>query len=379
MPTITCVDDFRTLARRRIPRFAFDYLDGGAGHEIGLRRNVEAFDALKLMPRMLVNVDKIDTSTTFFGRKWNMPFATAPIGAGGIMWPGGEEAIARAAVEAGIPYTNATPACISLERIKEVAGDNAWFQLYVGRAEPMVQDLVNRAEAAGYDVMFVTVDVPVPPRRFRDLRNKFTMPFAWSPSVIWQLVQRPQWSIGTLMNGIPRFANMERYAPIKGVQPMARYMSSQVTGKFDWDSLKRLRDRWKGRIVPKGLMSVEDCLKAKAIGCDGIVVSNHGGRQLGSLPSSIEVLPAIRAAVGKDFPLIIDSGIRSGEHIVKALASGADFCLLGRAVVYSVAALGKAGPKVALDMLKAEMEQVQGQIGYPQLADLKSHSPAMPA
>jgi (S)-mandelate dehydrogenase len=379
MPTITCVDDFRTLARRRIPRFAFDYLDGGAGHEIGLRRNVEAFDALKLMPRMLVNVDKIDTSTTFFGRKWNMPFATAPIGAGGIMWPGGEEAIARAAVEAGIPYTNATPACISLERVKEVAGDNAWFQLYVGRAEPMVQDLVNRAEAAGYDVMFVTVDVPVPPRRFRDLRNKFTMPFAWSPSVIWQLVQRPQWSIGTLMNGIPRFANMERYAPIKGVQPMARYMSSQVTGKFDWDSLKRLRDRWKGKIVPKGLMSVEDCLKAKAIGCDGIVVSNHGGRQLGSLPSSIEVLPAIRAAVGKEFPLIIDSGIRSGEHIVKALASGADFCLLGRAVVYSVAALGKAGPKVALDMLKAEMEQVQGQIGYPQIADLKSHSPAMPA
>jgi len=377
MPTITCVDDFRTLARRRIPRFAFDYLDGGAGHEIGLRRNVEAFDALKLMPRMLVNVDKIDTSTTFFGRKWSMPFATAPIGAGGIMWPGGEEAIARAAVEAGIPYTNATPACISLERVKEVAGDNAWFQLYVGRAEPMVQDLVNRAEAAGYDVMFVTVDVPVPPRRLRDLRNKFTMPFAWSPSVIWQLMQRPQWSIGTLMNGIPRFANMERYSPIKGVQPMARYMSSQVTGKFDWDSLKKLRDRWKGKIVPKGLMSVEDCLKAKEIGCDGVVVSNHGGRQLGSLPSSIEVLPAIRAAVGKDFPLIIDSGIRSGEHIVKALASGADFCLLGRAVVYSVAALGKPGPKVALDMLKAEMEQVLGQIGYPQIGDLKTHAPVM--
>src|SRR5690606_28365242 len=240
---------------------------------------------------------------------------------------------------------NATPACISLERIKEVAGDNAWFQLYVGRAEPMVQDLVNRAEAAGYDVMFVTVDVPVPPRRLRDLRNKFTMPFAWSPSVMWQLACRPQWSVGTLLNGIPRFANMERYSPIKGVQPIARYMSSQVTGKFDWDSLKKLRDRWKGRIVPKGLLSVEDCVKAKEIGCDGVVVSNHGGRQLGSLPTSIEVLPAIRAAVGKDFPLIIDSGIRSGEHIVKAIASAADVCLLGRAVVYSVAALGHPGPQ----------------------------------
>jgi isopentenyl diphosphate isomerase/L-lactate dehydrogenase-like FMN-dependent dehydrogenase len=374
---IASVSDFRTLAKRRIPRFAFDYLDGGAGDEIGLRRNIEALDAVKLMPRMLVNVEKIDLSTNFFGRTWKMPFATAPIGAGGIMWPGGEEAIARAAIEAGIPYTNATPACISLERVREIAGDNAWFQLYVGRAEPMVEDLVNRAEAAGYDVMFVTVDVPVPPRRLRDLKNHFTMPFAWSPSVIWQLVQRPRWSIGTLLNGIPRFANMERYAPIKGVQPMARYMSSQVTGKFDWESLKRLRDRWKGRIVPKGLMSVEDCLKAKEIGCDGVVVSNHGGRQLGSLPSSIEVLPAIRAAVGKDFPLIIDSGIRSGEHIVKALAAGADFCLLGRAVVYSVAAMGKPGPKMALDLLRAEMEQVLGQIGYPNLAELKAKSPVM--
>jgi isopentenyl diphosphate isomerase/L-lactate dehydrogenase-like FMN-dependent dehydrogenase len=374
---IASVSDFRTLAKRRIPRFAFDYLDGGAGDEIGLRRNIEALDALKLMPRMLVNVEKVDLSTTFLGRKWKMPFATAPIGAGGLMWPRGEEAIARAAVEAGIPYTNATPACISLERIREVAGDNAWFQLYVGRAEPMVEDLVKRAEAAGYDVMFVTVDVPVPPRRLRDLHNKFTMPFAWTPWVIWQLVTHPEWSIRTLLNGIPRFANMERYAPIKGVQPMARYMSSQVTGKFDWDSLKKLRDRWKGKIVPKGLLSPEDCVKAKEIGCDGVVVSNHGGRQLGSLPTSIEVLPAIRAAVGKDFPLIMDSGIRSGEHIVKALASGADFCLLGRAIVYSVAGMGVSGPAVAMDLLRAEMEQVLGQIGYPTIDALKVGAPAM--
>jgi isopentenyl diphosphate isomerase/L-lactate dehydrogenase-like FMN-dependent dehydrogenase len=179
------------------------------------------------------------------------------------------------------------------------------------------------------------------------------------------------------MNGIPRFANIERYAPNPGVQPLARYMSSQVTGKFDWDSLKRLRDRWKGKLVPKGLLSVEDCLKAKEIGCDGIVVSNHGGRQLGSLPTSIEVLPAIRAAVGKDYPLIIDSGIRSGEHIVKALASGADFCLLGRAIVYSVAGMGVSGPATVMDLLRAEMEQVLGQIGYPTIDLLKAGAPAM--
>jgi len=377
MPTITSVSDFRTLARRRIPRFAFDYLDGGAGDEVGVRRNTDAFDALKLMPRMLVNVEKIDLSTTFFGKKWNMPFGTAPIGAGGLMWPRGEEAIARAAVEAGIPYTNSTPACTSLERIREVAGENAWFQLYVGRAESMVEDLVGRAEAAGYDVMFVTVDVPLPPRRLRDLRNHFTMPFAWSPWVVWQLLIHPEWSIRTVMNGIPRFANIERYAPNPGVQPLARYMSSQVTGKFDWDALKRLRDRWKGKLVPKGLLSVEDCLKAKEIGCDGIVVSNHGGRQLASLPTSIEVLPAIRAAVGKDFPLILDSGIRSGEHIVEAIASGADFCLVGRAMIYAVAGLGVAGPKTALELLHAEMVQALGQIGYPTLAELRTNSPIM--
>jgi isopentenyl diphosphate isomerase/L-lactate dehydrogenase-like FMN-dependent dehydrogenase len=194
---------------------------------------------------------------------------------------------------------------------------------------------------------------------------------------MWQLALRPEWSIRTLLNGIPRFANMERYAPIKGVQPMARYMSSQVTGKFDWDALNKLRDRWKGKIIPKGLLSVEDCVKAKEIGCDGVVVSNHGGRQLGSLPTSIEVLPAIRAAVGKDFPLIFDSGIRSGEHIVKALASGADFCLLGRAIVYSVAGMGVTGPTVVMDLLRAEMEQVLGQIGYPTIDALKAGAPAM--
>lgn len=375
MPTITCVSDFRTLARRRIPRFAFDYLDGGAGDELGVRRNTEAFDEVKLMPRMLVNVEKIDTSTTFFGRKWNMPFATAPVGAGGLMWPKGELAIAQACVDAGIPYTNATPACTSLERTREVAGENAWFQLYVGRADVMVNGLIERAEAAGYDVMFVTVDVPLPPRRLRDLRNGFSMPFAWTPWVIWQLMIHPEWSIRTLMNGIPTFANIERYAPNPGVQPIAKYMSSQVTGRFDWDSLKRLRDRWKGKLVPKGLMSVEDCLKAKEIGCDAIVVSNHGGRQLGSLPSSIEVLPAVRAAVGKDYPLIIDSGIRSGEHIVKAIAAGADFCLLGRAMIYAVAGLGTSGPKTALELLHAEMVQVMGQIGYPTIDELKTKSP----
>lgn len=372
---IASIYDYRPRAKRRIPKFAFDYMDGGAGTEIGVARNTQAFEDLMLMPRMLMNVEKIDMSTTLFGRKWAMPFATAPIGLGNLMWPRAEETIAKACIAAGIPYTISTPACTSLETIKQIAPQNAWFQLYVGRAEEMVSDLVNRAEAAGYDTMFVTVDVPIPPRRERDIRNNFSMHFRWSPSVLWQLMSHPVWSIQTLRAGIPRFANMERYASNTGFMPSARFMSSQVTGRFDWAELKKLRDRWKGKLLPKGLLSVEDCVKAKEIGCDGVVVSNHGGRQLGALPPSIDVIGDIRKAVGKDYPLILDSGIRSGEHIVKALAAGADFCLIGRAMMYSVAALGLKGPKTTLDMLSTQISQCLGQIGYTDIASLKSAAP----
>jgi len=360
-----------------MPKFAFDYLDGGAGDELGIRRNIEAFDELMLRPRMLVNIEHRNLAATLFGRKWSLPFGTAPIGVGNLMWPRAEETIARAALDADIPYTISTPACTTLERIREIAGANAWFQLYVGRAEEMVQGLVSRAEAAGYDVLLVTVDVPVPPRRLRDIRNNFTMPFAWTPWVIYQLVTHPEWSLRTLAAGRPRFANMERYAPTGRAQPIARYMSSQVTGTFDWGELKKLRDRWKGKLVPKGLLTAEDALKAKEMGCDGVVVSNHGGRQLGSLPASIEMLPEVRKAVGPDFPLILDSGIRSGEHIVKALASGADFVLLGRAMMYAVAGLGREGPKTLIELLTAEMLNVLGQIGYTDINSLKANPPVM--
>ncbi|MEX2127498.1 MAG: alpha-hydroxy acid oxidase [Xanthobacteraceae bacterium] len=375
---IASVSDFRAGAKRRMPKFAFDYLDGGAGDEIGVRRNIEAFDELKLKPRMLVNIEHRDLTTNFLGRKWAAPFGIAPIGVGNLLWPRAEETIAHAALAANIPYTISTPACTSLETIREIAGDNAWFQLYVGRAEEMVSGLVARADEAGYDVMLVTVDVPVPPRRLRDIRNNFTMPFAWTPRVVYELVTHPAWSLQTLMAGRPRFANMERYAPTGGAQPLARYMSSQVTGRFDWSELKKLRDRWPRKLIAKGLLTAEDAVKAKQIGCDGVVVSNHGGRQLGSLPSSIEMLPEIRKAVGPDFPLILDSGVRSGEHIVKALASGADFVLIGRAMMYAVAALGREGPKAAIDLLTDEMLNTLGQIGYPIIAELKAAKPVIP-
>jgi isopentenyl diphosphate isomerase/L-lactate dehydrogenase-like FMN-dependent dehydrogenase len=324
---------------------------------------------------MLINVERRDFSTTLFGKKWALPFGTAPIGLGNVMWPGAEEMIACACVAAGIPYSLSTPASTTLERIAEVAPGNCWFQLYVSRSQEMIDDLVLRAERAGYETMLVTVDVPTAPRRLRDIRNNFSLPFRFTPRTVYELVAHPQWSLATLKAGVPRFANMERYATATGPQTVAGFMSSQVTGRFNWDDMKRLRERWKRKLVIKGLLSPADALKAREIGCDGIVISNHGGRQLASLPATIDVLPEIRAVVGPGFPLLIDSGVRSGEHIVKALAAGADFVLVGRAMMYAVAGLGATGPKTSIDLLTDEMSRCLAQIGYTDIQSLKAEAP----
>jgi (S)-mandelate dehydrogenase len=372
---LACVSDLRTRAKRRLPHFVFDYLDGGAGGEAGLRRNERAFIELLLKPRALVNVEARDLSTRLFGRTWAAPFGVAPVGLGNLIWPGADEAIARAAAATNVPYTLSTAATTSLERIAEIAPQHAWFQLYVGKRDADVTDLVDRADRAGYDVLLVTVDVPVPARRLRDMRNHFTIPFRITPEVALALLTHPSWSIATLRAGVPRFVNVERYADVFDRQSIAAYLRTEIRSRFDWDDLKRLRDRWSGRFVVKGLMTVEDSVRARDLGCDGIVISNHGGRQLDSAPATLDVLPDIRAAVGGDFTLILDSGVRSGEDVVKALAAGADFVLIGRAMMYAVAAHGAAAAAPLLALMIDEASRCLGQIGYPDVASLKAHAP----
>jgi isopentenyl diphosphate isomerase/L-lactate dehydrogenase-like FMN-dependent dehydrogenase len=371
---LACVSDLRTRAKRRLPDFVFDYLDGGAGAEAGVRRNEQAFNDLQLNMRALVNVETRDLSTRLFGRTWAAPFGVAPVGLGNLIWPGADEAIVRAAVATNLPYTLSTAATISLERIAEIAPQHAWFQLYVARRDADVADLVDRVEQAGYDVLLVTVDVPVPARRLRDIRNRFTVPFRITPSVAFTLLTHPSWSLATLRAGVPRFINVEKYADAFDRRSIAAYLT-EVRGRYDWDDLKRLRDRWPRRLVIKGLMTAEDGVRARDLGCDGIVVSNHGGRQLDSAPATLDVLPDIRAAVGPDFVLILDSGVRSGEHIVKALAAGADFVLIGRAVMYALAAYGTAAAGPLFALMIDEASRCLGQIGYPDVASLKAHAP----
>jgi len=372
---LACVSDLRLRAKRRLPHFVFDYLDGGAGSEAGVRRNEQAFNDLLLNMRALVNVETRDLSTRLFGRTWAAPFGVAPVGLGNLIWPGADEAIARAAVATNLPYTLSTAATTSLERIAEIARQHAWFQLYVAKRDADVVDLVNRAEQAGYDVLLVTVDVPLPARRLRDIRNHFTVPFRITPGVALALLTHPSWSLATLRAGVPRFVNVERYADVFDRRSIAAYLSAEIRGRFDWDDLKRLRDRWPRRFVVKGLMTAEDAVRARDLGCDGIVVSNHGGRQLDSAPATLDVLPDIRAAVGPDFVLILDSGIRSGEHVVKALAAGADFVLIGRAMMYALAAHGTAAAEPLFALMIDEASRCLGQMGYPDVASLKAHAP----
>jgi isopentenyl diphosphate isomerase/L-lactate dehydrogenase-like FMN-dependent dehydrogenase len=374
--SMVCVEDFRARAKRKLPKFAFDYLDGGAGSEAGIARNEQAFADITFKPRALINVEKRDLSTTFLGRRWAAPFGIAPVGLGNLMCPNGDEAIMRAALAADIPYTLSTAGTTSLERIAELGKQNAWFQLYVSGVTDDVADLIDRADRAGYDVLLVTVDIPVPARRLRDLRNNFAMPFRITPRVAYELITHPAWSLRTLAAGRPRFATIERYASASaGRQSIADYMQSQIRGQFDWGELKKLRDRWKRRLVVKGLMTAEDAVQARDLGCDAVLISNHGGRQMDSGPSTVDLLPEVRAAVGPRYPLLVDSGVRSGEHILKALAAGADFVLIGRAIMYAVGALGTPGAAIAIDLLIDEASRCMGQIGYTDIAGIKQAKP----
>lgn len=373
--TIATVSDLRPLAKKRLPKFVFDYLDGAAGDEKGMVRNIDAFDDYLLKPRMLMNVEERDLSTTLMGRKWSLPFGTAPIGFCNLMCPDGERAVAHAAKASNIPCTLSTSGTTAMEKYRDYAPENAWYQLYVSRVKEIADDLVKRADDSGYETLVVTVDIPVAARRTRDIRNNFSVALKVTPKFVWELVSHPTWSLATLKNGIPRFENMERYTTQTGAKPVAGFVSSQISGRFNWDELKKLRDRWKRKLVVKGLLSAEDAVKARDIGIDSVVISNHGGRQIESLPASIDVIGEARAAVGPNYPLILDSGIRSGEHILKALAAGADFVLLGRAMMFGIAGLGPDGAKIVIDMLRDETSRALAQLGYTDIASWKAAAP----
>jgi isopentenyl diphosphate isomerase/L-lactate dehydrogenase-like FMN-dependent dehydrogenase len=366
------IDQLRRTAKARTPRFAFDFIDGGAGTEMGLAENEAALRRVKLIPRVLTGCEQRSTAAELFGRQYSLPIALAPIGMAGVGWPGAERGMAQAAAAADVPYILSTAACLSIEDAAAEAGEVFWFQLYAGKDPAMVDDLVDRADASGAQALILTVDVPVGGKRLRDLKNKFILPLRPSLAMAWDVVSHPEWSLATLQAGAPRFANMERYSE-KGAKAssLAELMSAQSSARIDWTFLAELRRRWDRRLIVKGVMHPKDARRIVEAGADAVIVSNHGGRQLDASPAPIDMLPLVRAAVGPDATVMVDGGFRSGEDVAKALVLGADMVLLGRAFCYGVGALGpRKGPEEVIRIIREELDRAMALLGCHDLRGL---------
>lgn len=363
MDRAASIEDLRLRAKSRIPHFAFDLVDGGAENERNMRRNSEAFEEVELTPRYMVDVSNIDTRATVFGQTFDAPFGMAPIGMLNAFWPGADLTLARLCKAQNIPYTASSASSTTLEQLAEAADGNGWFQLYVSSDANVTEGLIARAEAAGYTTLMVTADVPAAGKRDRDIRNQLAVPFRFTPEVILQCAMNPRWALTSLKHGTPNVAN---YADLlQSATSYADVQKTLITPGFTWEDLKRLRARWKGRLLVKGILHAKDAVACAELGCDGIVVSNHGGRQVAFGPPTIEALPAIAEAVAGRMTIILDSGIRRGADILRAKALGADFAFAGRAFAYGVGAGGNAGAQRAFDILQLELVRALGQLGIP--------------
>src|SRR3954447_19831303 len=351
------VDDLRQRARRRVPRFGFDFVDGGATEEHCIQRNTDAFQAIELMPRYCVE-GKASTETELMGRKYAAPIGVAPMGSAGLMWPGAEKMFAAEAQKQKIPYVLATPGNASIEEIAAIAPDVFWFQLYRFPYDnhAITYDLVRRADEAGAHVLVPTVDSAGKSKRPRDIRNGVRVPFPINPWTTYQVLTSPAWTMALLRNGMPITANLAPYAAKANQVETAKTMILRSGGSHTWEELKRLRERWPRKFVVKGILHPEDAERAVALGADGIIVSNHGGRHFDGAPASIDVLPAIVAAVGSRATVMIDSGIRGGLDVVRALALGAKAGFTGRPFVYGLGALGPCGAGHVVDLFMDEIK-----------------------
>lgn len=361
-PQIHSYEDARRLARRRLPWMVFDYIDGAAGTGHGEALNLAALQAIRLQPRVLVNVEKRDIGVPVFDHDGKLPFGISPMGMCNLSWPGADLMLARLAARNHVPLGVSTVSSTSLEEIIEAADGHAWLQIYFSGDGSGTARLVERAKAAGYRTIVLTVDVPEVGRRPRELRRGFKMPFRIGPVQFVDFALHPRWSLTTLFKGRPEMANF--------TEPEFEFDRTASRAAADWDYLARLRDEWGGNLVIKGVTSVQDAKELKKAGVDAIQVSSHGGRQLDSCPAPILALKAIRAAVGDDFPLFYDSGLRSGEDVVKAYAMGADCVFFGRAMQFSIAAGAEPGLRQMCDVFTEETSLALAQIGRKKMTGL---------
>ncbi len=365
------IEDLRAQARRRLPRAIFDLFDGGAEDELTLRDNRAAYDRVRLLPKVLVDVSSVDASVELLGKKANLPIAVAPTGAVGFGWRGGDVAIAKAAAEFGIPYSLSSSATASIERVAHEAGGRLWFQCYIFRKREFAMGLIARAREAGYDGLMITVDLAVGGKRDRDLHNGLELPFRINRRNFLDFASRPLWSLPMLLKGVPVMENVVGYVPEKvSNASLASVAGRNYDPAFDWDGLKAIRDAWPRKLIVKGVARAEDAERLAAMGVDAVVVSNHGGRQLDGAVATLDALPAVVRAVGQRVTVMVDGGIRRGAHVVKALALGARAVLVGRATLYGACAAGETGALRALEILKSELVRAMQLCGARSIAEI---------
>jgi (S)-mandelate dehydrogenase len=366
------VADLRELARRRLPRFVFEYVDGGAEDEVTLRGNRTAFERLRLLPRTLIDTAARHQRTQILAAEAPAPMVIAPTGFNGMLYPQGDLALARVAARRGIPFTLSTVSTVRLEDVAKSAGGRLWMQLYVMKDRAIARDIMQRAAACAYEALVFTTDANVFGNREWDQRG-YRAPGKPTLRTVLDTLRHPRWFSGVMLrHGMPRFRNLESFLPAGAVTALGG--STVIPKLFDatlsWDDITWIRQQWRGKLLIKGVLTAADAARAASLGCDGIVITNHGGRQLDSCVAPIDVLPEIVAAVGGRLAVLLDSGVRRGTDIAKALALGAQAVMIGRPTLYGLAAGGEAGVERALSILTTEFDRVLGQLGCNSVADL---------
>ena len=362
-PRYPSIEDLRAKAKKRIPKFAFEYLEGGCNEDISLYKNTDELRKIEMKPRYLVPFDTADLKTELFGHHYDAPFGISPIGLQGLMWPKSPEILAKAAFEHNIPFVLSTVTTSSIETIAKITEGQAWFQLYHPAEDKVTKDLIKRISAVDCPVLIILSDVPSFGYRPRDIRNGLAMPPRLTLQNIIRVMKRPEWAIRTLINGQPNFEVLKPYMPKNlNLKQLAKFMDATFEGRLNENKVKRLRDMWKGKLVIKGVQSESDVKTAIRLGLDGIIISNHGGRQVDMGQATITSLQTIVPKYKDQIKIMMDSGIRGGADISRAISSGADFTFLGRSFMYGVSALGRKGGDHTISILKAQLTQVMEQM-----------------
>jgi (S)-mandelate dehydrogenase len=365
------LDDLRVLAKKRLPKVVYDFIEGGVDDEEGLVRNEDAFRQRALAPRYLVDITQLDQTTTLFGREYSSAYGIAPTGGIGNYRRGGDLMLARAARDANIPFIMSGAATASMEDLAAIAPDHGWYQIYTARDRAIAEDQIKRVADLGLQALVVTVDVPVSANRERNRRNGFGRPLKLSLASKLDALRRPQWFKDYMLHGIAMLDNWRAYAPDgASAADVGSYFSTQLPTSVTWKDIENFRKLWKGPLILKGIMRTDDAIRAAEAGVDGIIVSNHGARQLDRAVSALDVLPRLDAAVGDRVTLMMDGGVRRGADVVIALASGAKFVFMGRPTLYGAIAGGDAGAAKAVGIVRDELNKVMAQIGCPVLSDI---------